>query len=61
MHEQRLPRAWVGHWSSLLPCANSVTEDWHDLKAMAKDAVFCHFDEDRMPRVIRLHLVREGN
>ena len=30
-----------------------------DLKEMARDAVRCHFDEDRAPRVIRLHLVRE--
>ena len=34
-------------------------EDWNDLKAMARDAVLCHFDEDNVPRVIRLHLVRE--
>ena len=34
-------------------------EDWNDLKAMARDAVLCHFDEASAPRVIRLHLVRE--
>ena len=34
-------------------------EDWNDLKAMARDAVLGHFDEDNVPRVIRLHLVRE--
>lgn len=34
-------------------------EDWDDLKTMARDAVLCHFDEDRAPRVIRLHLVRD--
>ena len=34
-------------------------EDWNDPKAMARDAVLCHFDEDSAPRVIRLHLVRE--
>ena len=34
-------------------------EDWKDLKAMARDGVLCHFDEDDAPRVIRLHLVRE--
>ncbi len=34
-------------------------EDWDDLKEMARDAVPCHFDEDKAPRVIRLHLVRE--
>lgn len=34
-------------------------EDWNDLKEMVRDAVLCYFDEDDMPRVIRLHLVRE--
>ena len=34
-------------------------EDWAELKAMARDAVLCHFDEVDVPRVIRLHLVRE--
>ena len=34
-------------------------EDWDDLKAMVRDAVLCHFDGEDMPRVIRLHLIRE--
>ena len=34
-------------------------DDWPELKAMARDAVLCHFDETDVPRVIRLHLVRE--
>ena len=34
-------------------------EDWDDLKDMVKDAVLCHFDEDTVPRVIRLHLIKE--
>ena len=29
-------------------------EDWDDLKVMLRDAVLCHFDEDDVPRVIRL-------
>ncbi len=33
-------------------------EDWNDLKAMVRNAVRCHFDDENMPRVIRLHLVR---
>ena len=33
--------------------------DWDDLKAMARDAVLCHFDEDDAPRVVRLHFVRD--
>ena len=28
--------------------------DWADLKAMVKDAVLCHFDNDEMPESIRL-------
>ena len=34
-------------------------DDWADLKAMARDAVICHFDDQEVPKVIRLHLVRE--
>ena len=33
--------------------------DWTDLKAMAKDAVLCHFDDDELPNAIRLHLVKD--
>ena len=35
-------------------------EDWNDLKTMTRDAVLCHFDEDDVPRVVRLHLLREA-
>ena len=34
-------------------------DDWNDLKAMARDAVLCHFEEGSAPRVIRFHPVRE--
>ncbi len=34
-------------------------EHWDDLKVMVRDAVLCHFEEDDMPRVVRLHLDRE--
>ncbi|PWH18808.1 MAG: 2-oxoisovalerate dehydrogenase [Ardenticatenia bacterium] len=34
-------------------------ETLDELKQMAVDAVRCHFDEAEMPRLIRLHLVRE--
>ena len=34
-------------------------DNWTDLKAMAREAVLCHFGEGDAPRVIRLHLVRE--
>lgn len=33
--------------------------NWTDLKAMAKDAVLCHFDDDELPAAIRLHLVKD--
>ena len=34
-------------------------DDWNDLKAMARDAVLCHFEERSAPRVIKLQLIRE--
>ena len=30
-----------------------------DLKEMVRDAVCCHFADDDVPRVIRLHYVRD--
>ena len=29
------------------------------LKTMIKDAVKCHFDEQNMPKLIRLHYIKE--
>ena len=29
-------------------------EDWADLKAMVKDAVLCHFDDNSVPSAFRL-------
>jgi hypothetical protein len=34
-------------------------DDVADLHEKVRDAVRCHFDEGRVPRVIRLHFVRE--
>ena len=34
-------------------------DSWEDLKAMVKDAVLCHFDDDSAPQVIKLHLVKQ--
>ncbi len=34
-------------------------EDWDDLKAMAREAVLCHFGEEDAPGVVRLHLVKD--
>ena len=33
--------------------------DLDDLHAKVRDAVHCHFDEGQVPKVIRLHFVRE--
>jgi predicted RNase H-like HicB family nuclease len=34
-------------------------ETLDELKFNIRDAVQCHFDEDTIPKIIRLHLVRE--
>ncbi len=38
-----------------------VTEadDFPILRAQVRDAVHCHFDADKMPALIRLHITRE--
>ena len=30
-----------------------------ELKANTREAVYCHFEEDNLPKVIRLHFVKE--
>ena len=34
-------------------------ETMEDLKRMVRDAVNCHFDNDKKPSVIRLHWVKD--
>lgn len=34
-------------------------ESLEDLHVKVKDAVHCHFDSDKIPKMIRLHFVRE--
>ena len=34
-------------------------DSWEDLKSAIRDAVQCHFDEEELPDLIRLHSVRE--
>jgi hypothetical protein len=34
-------------------------DTYEDLKKMVQDAVNCHFEPGQMPRVVRLHLVKE--
>jgi hypothetical protein len=41
--------------ASIFTEADSVTE----LHQQVRDAVRCHFEEDQMPKVIRLHFVRD--
>ena len=43
----------LGH--SIVTQANSMDE----LRQMVRDAVRCHFDAENMPRVIRLHTVKQ--
>jgi hypothetical protein len=34
-------------------------DDLESLHAQVRDAVHCHFDDDKRPSVIRLHITRE--
>jgi hypothetical protein len=34
-------------------------EDMDELRDAVRDAVRCHFEEEEMPRVIRLHMVKD--
>ena len=34
-------------------------DDLEELKKNVKEAVECHFDADKMPKMIRLHMVKE--
>ncbi len=35
------------------------SDDLAALHANVRDAVRCHFDEDQVPKIVRLHFVRE--
>ncbi|MBX9879854.1 MAG: hypothetical protein K2Y22_15455 [Candidatus Obscuribacterales bacterium] len=35
------------------------SENLTDLKSSILDAVHCHFESDKLPKLIRLHFVRE--
>lgn len=35
------------------------SDDLKDLHQQLRDAVHCHFDEDKTPEIIRLHFVRK--
>ncbi len=40
---------------SIFTQADTVAE----LKTMIKDAILCHFEMENMPKIIRLHFVKE--
>ena len=37
----------------------SEADDLATLEGRVRDAVRCHFDQDQMPRIVRLHFTRE--
>jgi hypothetical protein len=37
----------------------TVADTWEELNEMVRDAVICHFEEEKRPKIIRLHFVRE--
>ena len=58
--------SWIGKSTTIsMGSGNGLlwkthSENWDDLKELAREAVRCHLDTGRVPRVIRLHLVRGG-
>ena len=38
---------------------HTEADNMPELKNSIRDAVKCHFDENEMPRIIRLHFVKE--
>jgi hypothetical protein len=34
-------------------------DTWDELRKAVRDAVECHFEQENIPRVIRMHYVRE--
>ncbi len=34
-------------------------DDWEKLREMVRDAVLCHFENDELPRIVRIHLVHD--
>ena len=34
-------------------------DDWEHLKEMVRDAVLCNFEDDGLPRIVRIHLVHD--
>jgi len=55
--EDLLERGYIA--KSLGESIFTEAEKLEDLKIAIKDAVKCHFDEESLPHIIRLHFVRE--
>ena len=34
-------------------------DDYSELREMLRDAVKCHFDEEQMPSLIRIHFIKD--
>jgi hypothetical protein len=34
-------------------------DNWEELKENVQDAVRCHFEDEEIPTIVRLHLVKE--
>ena len=52
-HEMGYEARALGH--SIYSEADTIEE----LKSMVKDAVHCHFEEEDLPKLIRLHFLKE--
>jgi hypothetical protein len=48
-----------GYEARALEAIFTEAETLPELKERVRDAVRCHFDEARRPRIIRLHLVKD--
>ncbi len=44
---------------ALGPSIYTEAEDLEELRGAVNDAVRCHFEKEKMPHVIRLHLVND--
>ena len=57
-----ITEACEGGYDARVPGQGFFTqeEDWNDLKAIVRDAAFCHFgDTLQQTKLIRLHFVRD--
>jgi len=55
--EESLEGGYVA--KTLESATHTEANNFEELKVAIRDAVKCHFDEKNMPRIIRLHFVKE--